>query len=80
MASETLETSWHRQGPLLESFLTPNTSNLTFREVVYCVLQENRHASEHSLNYLLTCRARTCQELDDLTKVHGETDKSDKSS
>ena len=32
------------------------------------------------MNYLLTCRAHTRQELDDLTKVHGETDKSDKSS
>ena len=79
MASETLEASWHHQGPLLESFLTPKTSNLTFREVVDCVLQ-NRHASERSLNYLLTRRACTCQELDDLTKAHGESDKSDKSS
>ena len=30
MASETLEASQHRQGPLLESFLTPGMSNLTF--------------------------------------------------
>ena len=29
LASETLEASWHHLGPLLESFLTPRTSNLT---------------------------------------------------
>ena len=76
MALETLEASRHHQGPLLESFLTPNTSNLTLREVVDCILQENRRASECLLNYLLTRHACTCQELDDLTKVHGESDKS----
>ena len=80
MAPETLEASQHRQGPLLESLLTPRMSDLSFREVVDCVLQENRHASERSLNYLLERRARTCQELDDLTKAHRESDKSDKSS
>ena len=78
MASETLEASWHHQGPLLESFLTPMTSNLTFQEVVNCVLHENRHDSECSLNYLRACRTCTCEELDDLTKAHGE--ESDKSS
>ena len=80
MASNTLEASQHHQGPLLESFLTPSTSNLSFQEVVDCVLQENRHASEHSLNYLLACHACTRQELDNLTKAHGESNKSDKSS
>ena len=30
MASETLEASWHSLGPLLESFLAPMMSNLTF--------------------------------------------------
>ena len=80
MASETLEASRHHQDPLLESFLTLSMSNLTFREVVDCVLQENRCASEHSLNYLLARRTRTRQELDNLTKAHGESDKSDKSS
>ena len=80
MASETLEALQHHQGPLLESFLTPRMSNLTFQEVVDCVLHENRHASEHSLNYLLARCACTREELDDLTKAHGESDKSDKSS
>ena len=80
MASETLEALQHCQGPLLESLLTLSKSNLTFQEVVDCVLQENWHASEHSLNYLLAHRAHTHQELDDLTKAHAESDKSDKSS
>ena len=78
MASETLETSRHCQGPLLESFLTPMTSSLIFHEVVDCVLHENRHASECSLNYLQARRTRTHKELDNLTKAHGE--ESDKSS
>ena len=76
MASETLEALRHCQGPLLESFLTPRTSNLTFQEVVNCVLHENRCASECSLNYLRASRAHTHEELDDLTKAHGESNKS----
>ena len=80
MASETLEALEHCQGPLLESLLTPRTSDLSFQEVVDCVLQENRHASERSLNYLREHRTHTRQELDDLTKAHRESDKSDKSS
>ena len=38
LASESLEASRHHLGPLLESFLTPRTSNLTYQEVVDCVL------------------------------------------
>ena len=76
MASETLEASQHCQGPLLESLLTLSMSNLAFREVVDCVLQENWCASECSLNYLLGRCAHTRQELDDLTKAHRESDKS----
>ena len=34
MASETLDASWHNQGPLLHLFLTPMMGNLTFQEVV----------------------------------------------
>ena len=44
LALETLEASLHRLGPLLESFLTPRTSNLTYQEVVDCVLGENCRA------------------------------------
>ena len=76
MASETLEASRHCQGPLLESFLTPRMSNLTFQKVVDCILHENRRASERSLNYLLAHHAYTREELDDLTKAHGESNKS----
>ena len=80
MASETLEASQHHLGPLLGSFLTSSMSNLTFREVVDCVLQENQCASEHSINYLLAHHARTHQELDNLTKAHRESNKSNKAS
>ena len=76
MASETLEALQHHQDPLLESLLTLNMSNLTFWEVVDCILQENQRASERSLNYLLAHCAHTHQELDDLTKAHTESDKS----
>ena len=38
------------------------------------VLNENRRASERSLNYLLARHA--CEELDNLTKAHGESHKS----
>ena len=51
-ASESLEASWHHLGPLLESFLTPRTSGLTYQEVVDCVLTENHRASEQSLRHL----------------------------
>ena len=72
MASETLEASQHCQDPLLESFLTPMMSNLTFQEVVDYILHENRPDSECLLNYLRARHACTCKELDDLTKAHGE--------
>ena len=78
MASETLDASWHNQGPLLDLFLTPMTGNLTFQKVVNRVLYENRCQAQHSLDDLRACHAHICQELDDLTKAHGE--ESDKSS
>ena len=72
MASETLETSWHSQGPLLDLFLTPMTCNLTFKEVVNRVLYENRCDTQSSLNDLRACHAHIHRELDDLTKAHEE--------
>ena len=78
MASETLEALWHNQGPLLDLFLTPMMSNLTFQEVVNRVLYKNRRGAEHSLDDLRAHRAHIREELDDLTKAHGE--ESDKSS
>ena len=78
MVSETLEASRHHQGPLLDLFLTPMMSNLTFKKVVDHVLYENQHHAQCSLDDLRACCARIHEELDDLTKAHGE--ESDKSS
>ena len=72
MASQTLEATWHSQGPLLDLFLAPMMSSLTFKVVVNCVLNENWHRAENSLDNLWKCRARIRGELDDLTKAHGE--------
>ena len=77
MASETLEASRHNQGPLLDLFLTPMMSNLTFKEVVDRVLYENWRDAQRSLDNLRPRHARIHEELDDLTKAHGE--ESDKS-
>ena len=78
LALETLEALQHHLGPLLESFLTPRTSNLTFQEVVDCVLNENRWASQQSLHYLRGRRIHDREVLDGLIKAHGELDKSNK--
>ena len=78
MASETPEASQHHPGPLLESLLTPRTSDISFQEVVDCVLNENRQASQQSLHHLRGRRTRYREVLDGLIKAHGELDKSDK--
>ena len=78
LAFETLEASRHHLGPLLESFLTPRTSNLTFQEVVDCVLKENHWASEQSLHHLKGCHIHDREVLEGLIKAHGELDKTDK--
>ena len=78
MVSETLEASRHCQGPLLDLFLTPVMNNLTFKEVVDRVLYKNRCHTQCSLDNLRACCAHIHEELDDLTKTHGE--ESDKSS
>ena len=72
MASQTLEVMRHSQGPLLDLFLTPMMSSLTFKEVVNCVLNKNWHMAESSLDDLQGCHAHICRELDGLTKAHGE--------
>ena len=76
MASETSEASWHSLGPLLKSFLAPMTSSLTFQEAVDWVLHENRRDAQHHLDDLRAHCARICQELDDLTQAHWESEKS----
>ena len=78
LASKTFEASQHHLGPLLESFLTPRTSNLTYQEVVDCVLTENCRASTQSLHHLQGHRTHNQEVLDGLIKVHGELDKPDK--
>ena len=78
LASETLEASRHCLGPLLGSFLTPRTSNLTFQEVVDCVLKENHRASEQSLHHLKGCHVHDREVLEGLIKAHRELDKMDK--
>ena len=52
LASESLEAGQHHQGQLLESFLAPRTSGLTYQEVVDQVLTENRRAANQSLRHL----------------------------
>ena len=78
LASESLEASRHHLGPLLESFLTPRTSNLTYQEVVDRVLTENCRASEQSLHHLQGHCTCDWEVLDGLIKVHRELDKMDK--
>ena len=78
LASESLEASQHHLGPLLESFLTPRTSNLTYEEVVDRVLRENRWVSKESLHHLKGCHVHDCSMLDGLIKAHRELDKADK--
>ena len=76
MASETLEASRHTLGPLLESFLAPTTSNLSFQEVIDCVLHENWRDSQHHLDDLRAHCAHIFQELDELTEAHKGAEKS----
>ena len=78
LASETLEASRHHLGPLLESFLTLRTSNLTYQEVVDCILGEDRWASLQSLHHLRGRHLHDREVIDGLVKAHGELDKSDK--
>ena len=79
LASETLEASRRYLGPLLESFLTPRTSSLTYQEVVDRMLTENLRASEQSLRHLQEHRTHEWKALEGLIKVHSEVDKADKS-
>ena len=72
VASETLDTSQHCLGRLLESFFVPTTHDLTFREVVGCCLYKNRRDAQHRLNDLVRHRNHVCEELDDLVEAHRE--------
>ena len=72
-ASETLDTSRHCLGCLLESFLIPTTHDLTFREVVAHCLYENRCDAQHRLNDLVRRRNQIREEFDDLVEAHRGT-------
>ena len=78
LATESLEAGQHYQGPLLESFLTPRTSGLTYQEVVDQVLTENCQAADQSLHHLKGHHTPTREVLEGLINVHGELDKVDK--
>ena len=69
-ASETLDTSRHSLGCLLESLLIPTTHDLTFREVVTRCLYENWRDAQCHLDDLVRHRNWVCEELDDLVEAH----------
>ena len=57
-ASYSLDASEHGRGPLLEFFLAPRASNLTFEEVVHQILGENWDQMESSLNHVQGLQAQ----------------------
>ena len=75
LASKSLEVGQHYQGPLLESFLAPRMSSLTYQQVVDQVLTENHRAADQSLCHLQEHRTREWEALDGLIKAHGELNK-----
>ena len=78
LASESLESEQHHLGPLLESFLTPRMSGLTYQEVVDQVLMENRQATNQSLCHLQEHHTCEWEVFEGLIKAHGELDRVDK--
>ena len=76
-ASLSLDVTRHDRGPLLEFLLAPQTSSLTFEEVVQRVLAENRYKAESSLDNIRELWAHFQRELKDLSQAHKvEPDKS----
>ena len=69
IASQTLEATQHRKGPLVDLLLAPMTGNLTFAEVVDRVLGENWCREESSLAKHQGCHTQIRGELDDLTEA-----------
>ena len=70
VASQTLDATLHRRGPLLDLLLAPMTGSLTFTEVVDHVLDENWHREESLLAELHGHRTQIRGELDNLTEAH----------
>ena len=75
LASESLEAEQHHLSSLLESFLTPRMSGLTYQEVVNQVLMENRRAADQSLCHLQEHHTCKWEALEGLIKAHGELGK-----
>ena len=78
LASKSLEAGQHHQGLLLEFFLAPGRSGLTYQQVVDQVLTENRRGTDQSLRHLQERRTHEREALEGLIKVHGELHKADK--
>ena len=70
VASETLDTSQHCLGHLLELFLVPATHGLSFREVVAQCLYENWCDAQCRLDDLIMHHDRVHEELDGLMEAH----------
>ena len=70
MASLSLDVTRHSRRPLLEFLLAPQTSSLTFEEVIQRVLAENRYKTESSLDNIQKLRTRLQRELEDLSQAH----------
>ena len=78
LASESLEAGQHHQVQLLQSFLAPRMSGLTYQEVVNQVLTENHQVADQSLCHLQERRTHEREVLEGLIKAHGELDSADK--
>ena len=72
IASQTLEATQHRKGPLLDLLLAPMIGSLTFVEVVDHVLDENRCREESSPAELHGHHTWIQGELDDLIEARRE--------
>ena len=72
MASLSLDVTWHSRGPLLEFLLAPQTSSLTFEEVIQWVLAENWYKTKSSLDDVQKLRTWLQEKLKDLSQAHKE--------
>ena len=72
VASSSLDVTLHGRGPLLEFLLAPQTSSLTFEEVIQWVLAKNPYKTESSLDNVQKLWAQLQRELEDLSQAHKE--------
>ena len=77
-ASMSLVPSRHTPGCLLDYFLAPGTSNLSYGEVLTQVIEENhmelRRMWEHLTSSLQDCNAKRTKYLDELTNLSKKLD------